>query len=79
MLLMVAALLNPYSEMDNSLSGCRVLAQASANGVIHLLDLKSGQIHKLVGHESEVHTVVFSHDGNNLYSGGSDGTIRLWF
>ncbi|KAL1770948.1 sperm-associated antigen 16 protein-like, partial [Sigmodon hispidus] len=56
----------------------RVLAQASANGVIHLLDLKSGQIHKLVGHESEVHTVVFSHNAENLYSGGSDGTIRLW-
>ena len=56
----------------------RVLAQASANGIIHLLDLKSGQIHKLVGHESEVHSVVFSHLGENLYSGGSDGTIRLW-
>ncbi|XP_003507407.1 sperm-associated antigen 16 protein [Cricetulus griseus] len=69
---------SPGNEVNFDSTG-RVLAQASANGVIHLLDLKSGQIHKLVGHESEVHTVVFSHDGNNLYSGGSDGTIRLWF
>ncbi|XP_060224564.1 sperm-associated antigen 16 protein isoform X5 [Meriones unguiculatus] len=56
----------------------RVLAQASASGIIHLLDLKTGQIHKLVGHENEVHTVVFSQDGKNMYSGGSDGTVRLW-
>ncbi|KAH0516828.1 Sperm-associated antigen 16 protein [Microtus ochrogaster] len=76
---------NTSSDISNTAFSCvckspgRVLAQASANGVIHLLDLKSGQIHKLVGHESEVHTVVFSHDGENLYSGGSDGTVRLWF
>ncbi|XP_026642186.1 sperm-associated antigen 16 protein isoform X1 [Microtus ochrogaster] len=69
---------SPGNEVNFDSTG-RVLAQASANGVIHLLDLKSGQIHKLVGHESEVHTVVFSHDGENLYSGGSDGTVRLWF
>ena len=60
-----------------SLSG-RVLAQASGNGVIHLLDLKSGQIHKLMGHESEAHTVIFSRDGETLFSGGSDGTVRTW-
>ncbi|XP_038940029.1 sperm-associated antigen 16 protein isoform X2 [Rattus norvegicus] len=68
---------SPGNEVNFDPSG-RVLAQASANGIIHLLDLKSGQIHKLVGHESEVHTVIFSHRAENLYSGGSDGTIRLW-
>ncbi|XP_034354354.1 sperm-associated antigen 16 protein isoform X1 [Arvicanthis niloticus] len=68
---------SPGNEVNFDRSG-RVLAQASANGIIHLMDLKSGQIHKLVGHESEVHSVVFSHLGENLYSGGSDGTIRLW-
>ncbi|XP_051010096.1 sperm-associated antigen 16 protein [Acomys russatus] len=68
---------SPGNEVNFDSTG-RVLAQASANGIIHLLDLKSGQIHKLVGHESEVNTVVFSRDGKNLYSGGSDGTIRLW-
>ncbi|KAM6178358.1 sperm-associated antigen 16 protein [Rhynchocyon petersi] len=69
---------SPGNEVNFDSTG-RVLAQASGNGVIHLLDLKSGQIHKLLGHESEVHTVMFSHDRQNLFSGGSDGTVRMWF
>nr|XP_045004045.1 sperm-associated antigen 16 protein isoform X2 [Jaculus jaculus] len=69
---------SPGNEVNFDSTG-RVLAQASSNGVIHLLDLKSGEIHKLMGHESEAHTVVFSHTGEHLYSGGSDGTIRVWF
>nr|XP_008527143.1 PREDICTED: sperm-associated antigen 16 protein-like [Equus przewalskii] len=68
---------SPGNEVNFDPSG-RVLAQASGNGVIHLLDLKSGQIHKLMGHESEAHTVVFSQDGESLFSGGSDGTVRTW-
>ncbi|KAM9663663.1 sperm-associated antigen 16 protein-like [Trichechus inunguis] len=68
---------SPGNEVNFDSTG-RVLAQASGNGVIHLLDLKSGQIHKLMGHESEAHTVVFSHDGESLFSGGSDGTVRTW-
>ncbi|XP_004674381.1 PREDICTED: sperm-associated antigen 16 protein [Condylura cristata] len=68
---------SPGNEVNFDSSG-RVLAQASCNGVIHLLDLKSGKIHKLMGHESEAHTVVFSHDGESLFSGGSDGTVRTW-
>lgn len=59
-------------------SAGRVLAQASGNGVIHLLDLKSGQIYKLMGHESEVQTVAFSNNSERLFSGGSDGTVRAW-
>ncbi|KAM8900753.1 sperm-associated antigen 16 protein isoform 4-T4 [Lycaon pictus] len=68
---------SPGNEVNFDSSG-RVLAQASGSGVIHLLDLKSGQIHKLMGHDSEAHTVVFSHDGEYLFSGGSDGTVRTW-
>ncbi|XP_074168851.1 sperm-associated antigen 16 protein isoform X1 [Rhinolophus sinicus] len=68
---------SPGNEVNFDSSG-RVLAQASGNGVIHLLDLKSGEIHKLMGHENEAHTVVFSHDGESLFSGGSDGTVRKW-
>ncbi|NP_078808.3 sperm-associated antigen 16 protein isoform 1 [Homo sapiens] len=68
---------SPGNEVNFDSSG-RVLAQASGNGVIHLLDLKSGEIHKLMGHENEAHTVVFSHDGEILFSGGSDGTVRTW-
>ncbi|XP_056663911.1 sperm-associated antigen 16 protein isoform X2 [Monodelphis domestica] len=68
---------SPGNEVAFDSSG-RVLAQASGNGVIHLLDLKSGQIRKLMGHESEAHSVVFSHNGEILFSGGADGTVRTW-
>ncbi|XP_036174429.1 sperm-associated antigen 16 protein [Myotis myotis] len=68
---------SPGNEVNFDSSG-RVLAQASGSGVIHLLDLQSGQIYKLVGHENEAHTVVFSHDGESLFSGGCDGTVRVW-
>ncbi|KAM7104742.1 sperm-associated antigen 16 protein isoform 2-T2 [Molossus nigricans] len=68
---------SPGNEVNFDSSG-RVLAQASGSGIIHLLDLKSGQIHKLVSHENEAHTVVFSHDGESLFSGGSNGTVRMW-
>ncbi|XP_054441663.1 sperm-associated antigen 16 protein [Pteronotus mesoamericanus] len=68
---------SPGNEVNFDSSG-QVLAQASSSGVIHLLDLKSGQIHKLVGHEDEAHTVVFSEDAGNLFSGGSEGTVRMW-
>ncbi|XP_060049938.1 sperm-associated antigen 16 protein isoform X2 [Erinaceus europaeus] len=68
---------SPGNEVNFNSSG-QVLAQASGSGVIHLLDLKSGQIYKLMGQESEVNTVVFSHNGESLFSGGSDGTVRTW-
>ncbi|XP_063093524.1 sperm-associated antigen 16 protein isoform X1 [Cavia porcellus] len=68
---------SPGNEVNFDSSG-RVLAHASGTGVIHLLDLKSGKIHILVGHQSEAHTVVFSHDGETLFSGGADGTVRMW-
>ncbi|KAM5228726.1 sperm-associated antigen 16 protein [Ctenodactylus gundi] len=69
---------SPGNEVNFDSSG-RILAQASSSGLIHLLDLKSGQIHKLMGHDSKVNTVVFSHDDESLFSGGSDGAIRMWF
>ncbi|XP_066202207.1 sperm-associated antigen 16 protein isoform X2 [Saccopteryx leptura] len=68
---------SPGNEVNFDQSG-QVLAQASGSGIIHLLDLKSGKIHKLVGHENEVHTVVFSQRGESLFSGDSDGTVRIW-
>ncbi|XP_024420068.2 sperm-associated antigen 16 protein [Desmodus rotundus] len=68
---------SPGNEVNFDSSG-QLLAQASGSGVIHLLDLKSGQIHKLMGHEDEVHAVVFSQDAESLFSGGSEGTVRMW-
>ncbi|KAM5325223.1 sperm-associated antigen 16 protein [Glossophaga mutica] len=68
---------SPGNEVNFDSSG-QLLAQASDSGVIHLLDLKSGQIHKLMGHEDEVHAVVFSQNAESLFSGGSEGTVRMW-
>ncbi|KAM8791704.1 sperm-associated antigen 16 protein-like [Rhynchonycteris naso] len=68
---------SPVNEVNFDPSG-QVLAQASGSGIIHLLDLKSGKIHKLVGHENEVHTAVFSQCGESLFSGDADGTVRIW-
>ncbi|XP_038604731.1 sperm-associated antigen 16 protein [Tachyglossus aculeatus] len=56
----------------------RIVAQASNDGTIHMLDLKSGQLHKLTGHENEVHSVAFTYDAGHLFSGGADGTVRIW-
>ena len=33
---------------------------------------------KLKGHDSNVNTIAFSHDGNYLFSGGQDSTLRIW-
>jgi WD40 repeat protein len=35
-------------------------------------------IHTLVDHQNEVMSVAISHDGRQLFSGGSDATIRVW-
>ncbi|XP_048725226.1 sperm-associated antigen 16 protein isoform X1 [Caretta caretta] len=55
-----------------------VVALASNDGTVKTLELKSGQLSSLVGHEEEVQSVVFDHKAEHLLSGGSDGTVRLW-
>ncbi|KAH1184787.1 hypothetical protein KIL84_012728, partial [Mauremys mutica] len=55
-----------------------VVALASNDGTVKTLELKSGQLSSLVGHEDEVQSVVFDHKAEHLLSGGSDGTLRLW-
>lgn len=42
------------------------------------LELKSGQLSSLLGHEDEVQSVIFDHKAEHLVSGGSDGTVRIW-
>ncbi|KYO33482.1 hypothetical protein Y1Q_0008677 [Alligator mississippiensis] len=60
-------------------TGCgHVIALASNDGTVKVLELKSGQLSSLVGHEDDVQCVVFDHKAEHLLSGGADGTVRLW-
>lgn len=44
-----------------------------------LWDLATGrQVADLAGHESDVVSVAASADGRRFYSGGADGTVRVW-
>lgn len=54
------------------------MAVASNDGTIKTLELKSGHLSSLLGHEDKVQSVIFDHMAEHLISGGSDGTIRIW-
>lgn len=60
-----------------SVSG-HIVALASNDGTVKTLELKSGDLSSLVGHEDEVQSVIFDHKAEHLVSGGSDGTVRIW-
>ncbi|MEM6679027.1 MAG: c-type cytochrome [Pseudomonadota bacterium] len=57
------------------------IASAGWDGLIGLWDLnaeQSGPMRWLEGHQANVNDVVFSRDGQTLYSASYDGTIRRW-
>ncbi|XP_067154599.1 sperm-associated antigen 16 protein isoform X1 [Apteryx mantelli] len=56
----------------------RAVALASDDGTVKVVQLKSGQLSSLAGHEGEVHGVISDHKAEHLLSGGADGTVRLW-
>lgn len=57
----------------------RVLAVASQDQVISLVDVSTGQPHlTLPGHTGGVNRVAFSPDGQTLASGSHDHSVRLW-
>ncbi|PIK38766.1 putative sperm-associated antigen 16 protein [Apostichopus japonicus] len=55
-----------------------VLSIASNDGTVKILDLGSGQITILDGHEDSVQAVLFDKAGDFLVSGSSDNTVRIW-
>jgi len=57
----------------------RWLALASANGPVHLFDVRSGKlVRSLRGKAGLGSSVAFSHDGRQLAEGFFDGTILIW-
>jgi hypothetical protein len=47
--------------------------------VVRLWDLETGhEICRFEGHEAQVNSVAFSHDGEYAISGSADKTVRLW-
>jgi hypothetical protein len=57
----------------------RYLAMAKDTPTIHLWDVLEGrQIGQLKGHEGSVVSLLFSIDGEHLFSGGADTTVLTW-
>lgn len=60
----------------------RLLATASGNQ-LRLWDAQTGEEttfpnNKLMKHDSNVHKIVFTSDGNRLFAGDEAGNVRLW-
>uniref|UniRef100_A0A803STB2 Sperm associated antigen 16 n=1 Tax=Anolis carolinensis TaxID=28377 RepID=A0A803STB2_ANOCA len=68
---------HPANQVTFDPSG-RIVALASNDGTVKTLELKSGQLSSLLGHEDEVQSIMFDHKAEHLLSGGSDGTVRIW-
>ncbi|KAF7259189.1 hypothetical protein EG68_02716 [Paragonimus skrjabini miyazakii] len=54
------------------------LASACSDGRICLVEVASGQVTSIQGHEDAVQSVAFDYDLDCLYSAGSDGKICCW-
>ncbi|XP_039188758.1 sperm-associated antigen 16 protein isoform X3 [Crotalus tigris] len=68
---------HPGNQVAFDPSG-HIVAVASNDGTIKTLELKSGHLSSLLGHEDKVQSVIFDHMAEHLISGGSDGTVRIW-
>jgi WD40 repeat protein len=54
-------------------------ASGGEDKMIHLWDVASGrELARWQGHDGGVTALLFSRDGQTLYSGSRDGTLKLW-
>ena len=55
------------------------VGKAITGGAMPFLDIESGSIsYPFAGHFGAVRRLVFSPDGNQVLSGGTDGEVVLW-
>ncbi|KAM9376161.1 uncharacterized protein KZ484_008750 [Pholidichthys leucotaenia] len=57
----------------------KMLAVASSDSLVRLVDVDSSTLSSLMGHSGSVQSVTFDHQGDTVISAGSDGMINIWF
>nr|XP_061837039.1 sperm-associated antigen 16 protein-like [Nerophis lumbriciformis] len=55
----------------------KMLAVASSDGLVRLVDVDSCTVSTLSGHKGSVNTITFDHKGKTVMSAGSDGLINI--
>ena len=56
-----------------------LVATGSYDGIIRLFDIERGTfIRQLEGHRGRCLCITFDHDGGKMFSGDSEGCIRIW-
>ena len=61
-----------------SVSSKGVLVTDQDNGRVISWDLKTGEVQRFVGHGSAVRSAAVSTNGKVLFTGGNDGSLRVW-
>ena len=55
------------------------MATGGEDKMLHFWDVASGkELARWQGHDGGVTAFLFSRDGQTLYSGSQDGTLKLW-
>lgn len=69
--------LQKISKWNSFFTG-HLLAVASNDATIKMIEIGTSDVTMLAGHDDAVQAVDFDKGGQFLISGGSDGTLRMW-